>query len=102
MLAENDCAVCSWIDQRRVKVILRGLRGEIPFAGWARTSVRRHPIAEFRRRPDEVAVLCARNIVLPDAIDQKSHAGLPNLRCSSFRLLQRVAPRAMDQNRPKC
>src|SRR5262245_18519658 len=101
-LAENTGTVRPRAGKRHIQMIASRLSGKISFAGGARTSVWRHPIAEFRRRPEEMAVLGARNVSRPDAIDQKSHAGLLNLRRSSFRLLRRVPPRAMDQNRPKC
>src|SRR5581483_5562149 len=101
-LPEDDGAVRPGAGKRNIKVIAAGLGGKAAFAGRPRTSVGRHPIAKLRSRPDEMAVLGARNIVLPDAIDKKSHAGLLNLRRLSFRLSPGVAPRAMDQNRPKC
>src|SRR6185437_9571758 len=101
-LAEDERAVRPGARKRNVKVIASGFCREAAFAGWPRTAVGRNPIAELRGRADELAVLSSRSIFLPDAVNQKSHTLLLNLHRSSFRLLRRISPRAMDQNRSRC
>src|SRR3954463_13735736 len=62
-------------------MIAAGLGLEAALATWAGAAGRRHPIAKLRRRTDEMPVLGAPALFLPDALDQKSHAAAP--RCAA-------------------
>src|SRR5579884_3231106 len=58
-------------------MVAPALGGVSAFAGGAGRPVGRHPVAKARSRTDEMAVLCALPFLLPDTINQKSHAHTP-------------------------
>ena len=55
------------------EVITTGFRGEATFAGRAGGAIGRDPVAVLRVWPDEMAVLGARTVFLPNAVNQQSH-----------------------------
>src|SRR5271156_2894854 len=74
--AEDQRAVRPRASQRDVEMIAAGFGGESAFAVRARTAVRRDEIVVGGIGPDKAAVGGARNILLPDAVDEQAHDDL--------------------------
>src|SRR5262249_57684315 len=65
--------------QRHVEMVAPARGSKAGFIGGAGVAVFRHPVAKARGRAPETPLRRARAVllVLPDAVDQKTHAGRP-------------------------
>src|SRR5262249_59116733 len=65
--------------ERHVEMVASARGGKAAFTGRAGTAIFRHPVAKARGRAHETPLWRARAVllVLPDAVDQKTHAERP-------------------------
>src|SRR5262249_44799473 len=101
--------------ERHVEMVAPARGGKAAFTGRAGAAIFRHPVAKARGRAHEAPVRRARAVllVLPDAVDQKTHAERPCLPDRTYLIMgvqaftsprsrHQVACRAMDVAPAKC